>query len=544
MPLPAPRADAGAWLRARLHAGTYWLVGIAYLALYVALDRVSFVQPFGGFGITPWNPHTGLSFALVLLLGRRYIPFLFLAPMLADLVIRSSSVPLAVAPLLWLVVGAGYSAGALALLSPALRFHTALTRLHDVWMLLLVGVIGTAVVSGLYVSVLAWAGLVRWSAFNVAALRLWVGDLIGIGIVTPSLLLLAAGRWFRVSWETPAQFLFLCAGLWMVFLGPPIPELYRFYFLFLPIIWIALRSGLPGACAGLVVTQIALMAVIEMLVPHTVDVTVYQKLMLILTLTGLVVGGVVMEREQAEYQLRLQQDAHARLTRLGSVNELSAAVVHEINQPLSAAATYTRLVAEELGQPEFSHAQARQIAEKADAQLQRAAAVVQRLRDFIQTGRAEQRPIEVSRLLDAALAIAGPELHRAGVSITCQAAAGLPPVLADSLEIEQVLINLIRNACEAIEASSNTRGVISVLAGRLSGGEIEITVCDSGPGFDEEQIVRPFAPFHTTKPDGLGMGLNLCRSIVEAHGGRIWLANGAHGAEVHFTLPPCEWRAS
>jgi signal transduction histidine kinase len=525
--------DVSTWTRARWHG----LIGFAYLAGYVALDWASYVQPFGQFGITPWNPHTGLSFALILLLGRRFLPLLFAAPLLADVVVRHLPAPLPVTLLLCLVVGAGYSAATVALLSPRLRFRIELARLHDVWMLLLTVVISAATVACLYASILASTDLISWSNFGAAALRLWVGDVIGIAIITPSLLLLAAGRRLRVTWETPAQFAILCIGLWMAFLGPAIPEFYRFYLLFLPVIWISLRSGLTGACAGLLVTQLALMFVIEFLVPREVDITIYQKMMLILTLTGLTVGGVVMERQQAEYRLRLQQEAHARLTRLGSINELSAAVAHEINQPLSAAATYTRLLVEELGGSNFSVAQARQSAEKANAQVRRAAAVVQRLRDLIQTGRAEQISTEAIRLFDAALEIVGPELHRAGVTIACQVEADLPPVAVDVLQIEQVLINLIRNACEAIEGAGHRAGVISVRACRSPKDELEIVVGDSGPGFDAEQTSNPFELFYTTKRGGLGIGLNLCRSIVEAHGGRIWLANGEHRAEVHFTLP-------
>jgi signal transduction histidine kinase len=521
--------------RARWH----WFIGLAYLASYVALDWVSYVQPFGQFAITPWNPHTGLSFALILLGGKRFLPLLFAAPVLAEVIVRHLPVPLPVTLLLCFVVGAGYWAATVVLLSSQLRFQIELARLHDVWMLLLAAVISAAAVACLYVSILASTALVSWSDFGVATLRLWVGDVTGIAIVTPCLLLLAAGRQLRITWETPAQLAILCLALWMVFLGPSIPEFYRFYLLFLPVIWISLRSGLPGACAGLLVTQLALMLVIEILVPRAVDITIYQKMMLVLTLTGLTVGGVVMERQQAEYRLRLQQDAHARLTRLGSINELSAAVAHEINQPLSAAATYTRLLVEELGESDFSTAQARQSAEKANAQVRRAAAVVQRLRDLIQTGRAEQSATEVSRLLDAALEVVGPELHRAGVSITCRVEPDLPSVAVDVLQIEQVLINLIRNSCEAIEGAGCRAGVISVKAGYCPKGELEIIVGDSGPGFEAEQTSNPFALFYTTKRGGLGFGLSLCRSIVEAHGGRIWLADGAHGAEVHFTLPHC-----
>jgi C4-dicarboxylate-specific signal transduction histidine kinase len=180
--------------------------------------------------------------------------------------------------------------------------------------------------------------------------------------------------------------------------------------------------------------------------------------------------------------------------------------------------------------------QARESAEKANAQVQRAAAVVRRLRDLIQTGRIDQSPVEMRALLNAALDVVKPELQRAGVSIVSQIEGELPAVTVDVLQLEQVLINLVRNAYEAIEGAGHSSGTISIKARRSTHDELEIVVGDTGPGFDIEQIANPFAPFHTTKRGGLGMGLNLCRSIVEAHGGRIWLANGQQGAEVHLTL--------
>jgi signal transduction histidine kinase len=143
----------------------------------------------------------------------------------------------------------------------------------------------------------------------------------------------------------------------------------------------------------------------------------------------------------------------------------------------------------------------------------------------------------VTELLKAALDVVRPELHRAGVEIESHIEIDLPPVSADALQIEQVIINLIRNAYEAIEGAGRRPGLIRVQARRSPKGELEIIVGDNGPGFSSERIAEQFTPFLTTKRGGLGIGLNLCRTIIEAHGGRIWLANGKHGAEVHFTLP-------
>src|SRR5262249_12511871 len=156
--------------------------------------------------ITPWNPQTGLSFSLVLLFGKRFLPLLFVAPFLADVIVRHGPAPLPVLLELALVVGAGYSAATLALMSRGLQFQIDLPRLRDVWLLLLAAAISTAVVAPVYVAILTSAGLIAWSEFGVAAMRLWVGDVIGISVVTPFFLLMAANRTFRITWETVAQF--------------------------------------------------------------------------------------------------------------------------------------------------------------------------------------------------------------------------------------------------------------------------------------------------------------------------------------------------
>ena len=142
----------------------------------------------------------------------------------------------------------------------------------------------------------------------------------------------------------------------------------------------------------------------------------------------------------------------------------------------------------------------------------------------------------MNELLKVALGVVRPELQRAGVEIESHVESDLPSVVVDALQIEQVIINLVRNAYEAIEGSGRTSGLIRVHALRSPKDDLEIIVGDNGPGFSAERIAEQFTPFHTTKRGGLGIGLNLCRSIIEAHGGRIWLANGKQGAEVHFTL--------
>jgi C4-dicarboxylate-specific signal transduction histidine kinase len=439
-----------------------------------------------------------------------------------------------------LIIGAGYGFAAISLLRPTLKFDVSLSSMRDMVLLMLAAVGSAAIVSGLHVSLLCLSGLVSWSDYAAAALRYWIGDVIGIAVVTPFLLiLLTRGRPLSLNWETAFQIAAIIAALWIVFATAAGQQLQLFYILFLPIVWIAVRTGLEGVSAGLVLTQVGLIIAIE-LSTADVNVTAFQALMLVLTITGLAAGVLVTERRRAEFQLRLQQDAQARLARLGSMGELAAALAHEINQPLTAAGTYARVVTHALASDTSPPQLAHDAADKAVRQVERAAEVVRRLRGLIQLGRSEIAPVAVGRIAQESLELLRPEIQRHNITVHEQLARDLPFVMADVLQIEQVLINLVRNSIEAIAAEEMPRGDVSVEAARGESGFVEIVVRDNGPGFANEQLDRSLQAFETTKADGLGIGLSLSRSIIEAHGGRLWLGKTTEGAAVHFTLPAAE----
>src|SRR5574338_802524 len=147
------------------------VIAVGYLASYVLLDWVSFIQPFAPFGITPWNPPTGLSFILVLLFGQRYLPLLFAAPLLADLLVRQLPLPWPVELAACAVIGSGYAAGLSILLRPATRFNPALASMRDLVLLLGVAGVSSAAVAACYVGVLVGAGLLAFQAYIPAALQ-------------------------------------------------------------------------------------------------------------------------------------------------------------------------------------------------------------------------------------------------------------------------------------------------------------------------------------------------------------------------------------
>jgi C4-dicarboxylate-specific signal transduction histidine kinase len=337
--------------------------------------------------------------------------------------------------------------------------------------------------------------------------------------------------------ETALQCAAIVCALILIFGIAEEREFQLFYLLFLPIVWMAVRNGTEGVSAGILLTQLGVILGVRLVPGEREELVAFQALMLVLAVTGLVAGELVTERRRVESQLRLHQESLARLTRLNSVGELAAALAHEVNQPLMALGTYTRLVADMTSSTSPDAAELAEIAKKAVAQVDRAAEVIRRLRALVRLDRSNRAVCSVERLVEEAIELCQPSLDRAIVTAQFRQAVDLPPVMVDLLQIEQVLVNLMRNSVEAIAGSGNLEGGILIEAKPADREFVEIRVLDSGPGFSRELIENGFLPLSSSKPDGLGLGLPLCRSIVEAHGGRLSLDAVSHGASIRFTLP-------
>jgi two-component system, LuxR family, sensor kinase FixL len=513
------------------------IVGLVYLAAYAVLDWISFIEPYAQLGITPWNPGTGLSFVLLLLFGLRMIPFLLVSPLLADFLNQQFAMPLPIEILASVLVGGGYSIAVAFLLRPKLRFDPTLVSMHDLVLLLLVAVVSAAFVAVGYVSLTIAAGLLPTADFAAATLRYWVGDVIGITVIAPfALFALTRRRILPMTRETMLQFIAIALALALVFGLAEEQQFQLFYVLFLPIVWLAVRTGSEGVSVGILVTQLGLILGIQLFPAGTFNVTAFQALMLVLAMTGLVAGELVTERRRTEAQLRLQQDSLSRLARLGSMGELAAAVAHELNQPLMAAGTYTRLVNDAMSAQSVDVVTVAETAKKAVAQVERAAEVVRHLRALVRLDRSNRAPCRLEQIVQETIELCQPDLDRMHVTIRT-AIADIPRIMVDLLQIEQVLINLLRNAVEAIGESESLRGHVLIEAKVLDADFVEVRVVDSGPGFPAQLPENAFLPLSSTKTEGLGIGLPLCRSIVEAHGGKLWLDDSPQGTAVHLTLP-------
>jgi signal transduction histidine kinase len=474
-----------------------------------------------------------LSFALILLFGPEFMPWLFVAPVLADVVVRGFTLPAAAEGAAAVIIGGGYALATALLLVPRLRFDATLNSRRSLVLLAAVAAGSTAVVAAGYVGMLAAFRILPAADLGRASLRFWVGDLIGISVLTPFLLvLMTRQRVMPPSWEALALLVLQLVALWAVF---GLAEVYRFqlfYLFFLPVVWTAVRFGLEGVTAGILLTQVGLIAAIHLTEHGDADVTAYQALMVVLSLTGLAVGVLVNEQHRTQQQLRLNQEALSRALRVSTMGEFAAALAHEINQPLTAVANYARLV-----KSAADAAAASAAADRLIAQVERAAEVVRRLRNFIRLGRSETAPVAMAPLLEEVAAYCRAELDRHGVALQVRVGRDLPAVKADALQIEQVIVNLVRNAAEALADAGRHDGKVAIEAERGDGGGVVVRVRDNGPGFDPDLAERAVAPFATTKPDGLGLGLSLARSIVEAHGGRLSIASAPGGAVISFGLP-------
>jgi two-component system, LuxR family, sensor kinase FixL len=514
------------------------IAGVVYVAAYVALDWISFIEPYASFNITPWNPNTGLSFIFILVFGLRMIPFLFVSPLLADLVNREIVVPWAIEILSAFLIAGVYSAALFFLKRSRTRFDQALSSMRDVIVLILVAGVSAALVASGYVGLRSAVGLIPAKDFVSATLRYWVGNVIGIlGIAPLALLALTRRQILSISIETALQCAAIVCALVVVFGLAEEQEFQLFYILFLPIIWMAVRNGIEGASLGILITQLGVVLGVSLIPYERQQLIAFQALMLVLAVTGLIAGQLVTERRRAESQLRLHRESLARLTRLGSIGELAAAVAHEVNQPLMAAGVYIRLVRDTIGAGNANAAEIAETAKKAMAQVDRASEVIRRVRALVRLDRSNRTPLAFERIVKQVIELCQPDLDRTGITPQFRPAANLPPVIVDVLQVEQVLLNLMRNSIEAISNSGSRHGSIVIEAKQASDEFIEVRLFDSGPGFTREQIENGFLALSSTKPGGLGVGLPLCRSIVEAHGGRFWLDASAHGTSVRLTLP-------
>lgn len=605
-----------------------------YMLFYVLLDWLSFVQPVLKLGITPWSPQTGLTIAFLLLLGPRWAGVTAVAALLAEVIIRGRSPVslLAISLSVWIAVGYGFLATLLRRWNLAAPIRTSRAGV----VLAAASLSVSLVVAIGYVLLVIAAGDLPRSQTTSSIVRYWIGDLNGILTVTT--LLMSASAWregVRLSieriWEVLAQCAAIVLTLWIIFGLAATDDLRVYYPLFVPVIWIALRWGVPGAMLATLGIQIALVLIArdETLAPPLMDL---QLLMVILNATALLLGAVVTdraialkrvaqsearqralldmapdavlaldssgrvrssnpaalklfgekagvqaggsagsllpglaltadeghaaldacrpggerfpaevawarldepagggflitvrdvsERRRAQEQLRERDTALARAMRFAVAGELASALAHELNQPMTAVVSYLRALAILTEEAAKQEPRIETTLSKVTHEAIRAAKVLRRLRDFYRGGASKKETIDLRELCSAITSAFDERLRRAEVALSIRVDAHPPQIEWDTTQLEIVLHNLIANSLDAVSRAEKGNRHIELSVESKDDAAL-VSVADSGPGLSADVLKHLFEPFTTTKPDGMGLGLAISRSLIRARGGDL-----------------------
>ena len=252
----------------------------------------------------------------------------------------------------------------------------------------------------------------------------------------------------------------------------------------------------------------------------------------------------ITERKHAEEALQRVQMELAHVSRVMTLGELTASIAHEVNQPLAAIVTNSNACVRWLGSATPNLVEARQAVERIIKDGYRASEVISRIRTLVKKAPPRSDLVDLNEVIVEVLALAQSQARRNDVLLKRELADGLPPVLGDRVQLQQVILNLIVNGIEAMAKVNEGARELSVSSGKDESDSLVVAVRDSGEGIGQADLERVFDAFFTTKPDGMGMGLAICRTIIESHGGRLWAAaNSPRGAVFQFTLPAASKRA-
>ncbi len=244
------------------------------------------------------------------------------------------------------------------------------------------------------------------------------------------------------------------------------------------------------------------------------------------------------DQKRTEQALQATRSELARVARITTIGELTASIAHEVNQPLAAVVANADACVAWLARQEPDLAEARAAAERTIQGATRASEVIVRIRSLINKTAPEKSPVQLNRLIEETAALAGGQASRNNVSLELELSPGVPTVLGDSIQLQQVILNLLMNGIEAMTSIADRPRRLVVGTRLLEANQIRVSVEDSGIGLSSEVMARLFEPFFTTRSKGIGMGLAISRSIIEAHGGRLWAESAdSHGSTFRFTLP-------
>jgi len=311
------------------------------------------------------------------------------------------------------------------------------------------------------------------------------------------------------------------------------------------LLWAAVRFGPAGTASALAAMAVAtIWGVVHGLGPFTggapEDTVRDMQLFLISVAVPLLLLAVALEeRSAAEREAHEQRLQLTHLSRVAMLGELSGGLAHELNQPLTAILANAQAAQHFIASRNVDPAELSEILKDIISADQRAGDVIRRLRALFKRGEALVQPLDANELVRETLSIVQGDLVTRGVELAPQLAPALPLVQGDRVQLEQVMLNLIVNACDAMSSRPLGKRRLEIRTGVSGDHLVQISFADSGPGWRPEEYEKMFQPFYTTKPQGLGLGLSISRSIIVAHGGKLWgVSAPSRGATFHIALPP------
>jgi PAS domain S-box-containing protein len=247
----------------------------------------------------------------------------------------------------------------------------------------------------------------------------------------------------------------------------------------------------------------------------------------------------ITKRKQAEEQAARQRNEMAHLSRVSTLGELSGSIAHELSLPLSAILCNAQAAQRILANGQVDHTELREILNEVVSEDKRACEVIRRLRLWLKKGEVQQHSLRINNVVQDVLKLLRSDLIDQKVTVDCELARNLPAVIGDPVQLQQVLVNLVVNACDAMTDCNTAERRLLIRTGSENGsGAVVVSVTDRGGSIPAEKMKQIFEPFFSTKAKGMGLGLSVCHSIIAAHRGQLWTTNNADcGATFHFSLP-------
>lgn len=515
---------------------------------FITLSRLSSIFPTTELRSTPWNPETGLAVAAGLLLRGPAVVTTMAAILVST---RLWGWPL---PGMWEVVSAALRAlvftGSASLAAPYLLRHGAPT-LQTVLAFFAFAALITAGYAAIRL-VLLWMSVNIQPTYLLSyTATLSIGNLLGILTLAPLFMVSESAKGIGAYLRGWSSFHWLAlAGLVMVsfvvFGIREVDEFKFFYLVFLPVIVFSVRDGYIAAAFSVFLSDLLMIGILYWRDFESSTATELQFLMLSLSATGLLLGTAISDRgraveelKQSHVRLEETQSALLHASRLSLASEMAAALAHELNQPLTSVRNFVRAARRKLEVEPFDEQAAKSDIDAAVAQVDSAASLLRSTRSFLERGSVQRSALAPQSLVYRCRQLVHAELRQARISLVSADMSSLPPVICNEVQIQQVLLNVIKNAKEAIMTEGSQRREIRISGSATSRpGFVEISVEDTGPGVTQELKPQLFQPLHSSKPEGLGLGLSLCSTIIRGHGGEFWLDETfTNGARFVFTLP-------